>query len=560
MQRNGSNAKKFLCKILVTLLLGLIITFPALLTINFGSAATPTMALTPSSGPPGTTVTVIGSGFSASTSVNLSYTNPANSIKTLLASIQTDSQGQFTYITNVFDLKSANPAGDNPQQTNSIVFTAESNGTSATTNYIQNFRGLTTFASQTANGLFGDQTSFTNPLNVGQSLRLVSKWFYPGTATMQIDTNTITQVTVNTQGSFDTTITIPALPNGTHSISIVDANNVIFKIFFEIRPFFSVTPTEGFVGSTIIANGYGFPATDASNNYTILLEAIFIRAAAIEIGNAQIDNKGSFQYQFSANPFPSYSISATVIKNPGNIRLGEFSERATFDCYPTLTLTPSSGSASTLFALKGDAFSDSRNYTVSWNNQTLSTFRTATKQFSFEENYAVPNVLPGSYLITVLALDYNEVEASTTFIVTSAPTPTTTPTPSPTPTPTISPTPTPIPTPEVTSTPNPTATTTSTPTPTPTSTPTTPAITATPSPTMTPTATPEETTAITTSTDNAQLNPTQTPQPTTNPTTTPTPNQLNTSLYILAAAIAAGTIGTTVVLMSHKQKENSTSS
>ncbi len=526
---------------------------PSFITVNSVNASAtftvtqpsiPEIWCSPNSGGPGAPITLKGDGFSASSYLNISYKNPINSVSTLIDQIQTNSLGEFYHNMSAPDLGQVNAIGDNSQQYYSIVFTASNSSHSYSASYVEYYRGLTIFGDQTINELFGDGSVFSTPLNPLQSLRIAGKWFYPGNGIIKADTSTmITQFHVNSYGSFDTTITIPELPNGTHSLNIIDANGVNFKIYFEINPVFFVTPTEGPWGSTVTVKGYGFQATDAINNYTLSFHATF-GVTRIDLGTAQIDSTGSFQFQFAANVFSFYNIHAELLKNNGTGRTYQLETLyATFNVLPTIFLTPSSGPINTVITVNGYAFGISVPCSIFWMTQKMASGMPSPKHGLFTTSFTVPNVELGSYLVT--ASDNESRLASATFIVTSSPTPT------PTPTATPTPTPTPIPT--------------ATPTQTPTETPT-PTDTPTPAFTITPTITPEPTATITLSpTDSSPINPTQTPQvdattpqPTISPTTTPIPVQLNTSLYILAIVVAVISIVTIAILLNRKKTETLT--
>ena len=164
------------------------------------------------------------------------------------------------------------------------------------------------------------------------------------------------------------------MPNGTHSLSIIDANNVNFQIYFEVRPNFIVTPAEGYAGTIITASGYGCPISDAANNYTVTITWEKVPHAGFVKTGIPIDATGSFQYQFNRLPYPGFYISVGVRKNPGDIAIVGFNAHLT--TLPTLTLTPSSGPVGTVITMRGESFPIiGYNFTVSWENQIIGFFR-----------------------------------------------------------------------------------------------------------------------------------------------------------------------------------------
>ena len=93
------------------------------LTFNFGS-----LTVSPTSGSPGGLLTLSGIGFTASSSVNITYLNPTNSTWTpIINNLATTSTQNFTYTFNAPDLLRSNPAGDNQPFSDNIVFRAQDN-------------------------------------------------------------------------------------------------------------------------------------------------------------------------------------------------------------------------------------------------------------------------------------------------------------------------------------------------------------------------------------------------------------------------------------------------
>ncbi len=206
------------------------------LTANFASE----FSVSPAFGPPGSSVSLQGSGFSVSSTVSLSYLNPLTSIWVPIeVNVPTTSTGQFSYSLTVPDLMQGNPAGDNQPLSSDIIFKAQDNlsgfSYNATTPYTEWYRGLTQAGTVTANGLFGNNTNFGSTVlaQVGQALAVSGKWFNPGTVNLLFDgTTNVGSTTADASGSFSTSITVPeSAPAGLHNIVVADSNaNFVFTI------------------------------------------------------------------------------------------------------------------------------------------------------------------------------------------------------------------------------------------------------------------------------------------------------------------------------------------
>jgi subtilase family serine protease len=190
------------------------------------------LAASPASGPAGGTITLRGIGFTADSSVNISYLNPVNSSWVPIASnVPTASSQNFTYTFNAPDLKQNNPAGDNPPSFDNIVFQAvdNSNGNSynTTISYQEWRRGLTQVDNITATGLYGNDTNLATAVFVqnGQSLTVAGEYFSPGTASLFWDgTTSLGTATIDEAGSFNTTVLVPNTTAGQHTLTINDGS------------------------------------------------------------------------------------------------------------------------------------------------------------------------------------------------------------------------------------------------------------------------------------------------------------------------------------------------
>ena len=110
---------------------------------------------------------------------------------TIANNVATDSTGHFTYPWTAPDLLQNNSANDSQPSFNNIVFQAKDNVNGHvynTTSYTEYCRGLTQVATQTAGGMYGNNTNLATTAFVenGQAISISGAWFNPGTATFPV--------------------------------------------------------------------------------------------------------------------------------------------------------------------------------------------------------------------------------------------------------------------------------------------------------------------------------------------------------------------------------------
>ena len=264
------------------------------LTYNFGTYFT----VSPTSGPANGSITLNGIGFTAESSVNISYLNPSSSAWVpIVNNLPTTPSQNFSYPFNAPDLLQNNTAGDNQPLFDNIVFRAQDNSNdhsyNATIQYTEWRRGLTQVADQTATRLYGNNTNLATSAFVqnGQSIVVAGEWFNPGTASLLWDgTINLGTVTTDENGFFNATVLVPTTTAGQHMITINDgASNFCVNLTrlptvtndydglwhttdftINLTPDFNVTQTYYKINNgtvyNVTANGPPVITTENSNN------------------------------------------------------------------------------------------------------------------------------------------------------------------------------------------------------------------------------------------------------------------------------------------------------
>jgi hypothetical protein len=177
------------------------------------------IAINPTTGPSGTTVTVTGNGFGASKAITITYN--AISVTTSPASVTTNSTGYFTATFSV-------PVG--------VAGTYEVVASDGTNTAVANFVSTT-------DATISQTTSATAPGNVGMDLTITGVGFMPShevTVTYSLtstESDTLATGTTNSSGNFDITFTIPPSLGGAHNITVSDGTiTKTFAFVMESNP------------------------------------------------------------------------------------------------------------------------------------------------------------------------------------------------------------------------------------------------------------------------------------------------------------------------------------
>jgi hypothetical protein len=321
----------------------LLLATPLLLLITPALAAGESISLSPTSGPPGTTVTVSGSGFSSGDSGVVWFDINHNGLLDPgepNTPATADSGGGFSVslvvpdvTTGSYDIKADVPLGGSveasapftvPSPSISITPTSGPPGTSIIVVGI-NFKlgaTVTIFFDLNSNGL----------LDSGESV---------GT------------VTASSSGAFSTTVSAPTLPSDTYNVRATDGVNTAPPgVTFTITSAISLSPTSGPPGTTVTVSGSGFGAGDSG---TVCFDSD--DNGQCDVGEPSASVTASATGTFTATLIvpdvaaDTYDILADV-PSGGSVEVS-----ASFTVpYPSITITPTSGHPGTPITVTGSNF------------------------------------------------------------------------------------------------------------------------------------------------------------------------------------------------------------
>jgi hypothetical protein len=464
------------------------------------------LLVSPSSGPGGVAAQLIGSGYPSFSDVTIAYFDPTFGSWNPLGTATANASGMITYPTEIPDLGKSVGNGDYPETYTQISYRTEINGiVYGYADYNQYARGLKRVGNQTANGLYGNGTSFASTVNVkaGDNLTLSGKWFHPsdviyikwdgfavvGTVTSdewQYATIIGTSAT-DQSGSFETHVTIPSASTGEHYIAIVDSETRITITVYMALASLQVSPPSGAGGVTVQFTGSGYPVStpitisyldgffgswnslgttnaDATGRISYSIEVPDLRNAVRNYDSSETYAPISFrtEHEGTIYGYVDYNEYYRGLKRVGNQTAYGLYGNGT-DLTSNVQLRP--GDSLTLWgewfhpgyvyvkwdgaAVVGTVTSDQ------WRYATIIGTTVANQTGYFTTAVTIPTAANvGEHYISVEDSETNVI-IKIYVLAAPAPTPTSTPVPTSTPTPTSAPTPTPSPAPTPTPTPTP---------------------------------------------------------------------------------------------------------
>jgi len=352
------NTKIFRVLALVVILSLFIMTIPVTPVLAAGTIT----ALYPPSGPAGTGVTVTGSGFAASTSFTVSFTNPGTGFSQFITS-------GFTTATGAVSATALIPEAPKVASTYYVQVIAGAEAATTPFTLISQIEALSK-----SSGYVGDQITISKGTGFAASQAV----------TIYFDNVSVTTTTTNTLGSFPSvTFTIPSSARGSHTIKAQDTPGNYATTAFTTKQLITITPTSGVGGDSITISGTGFGAS---------------RSIIITFGNTQVattttDTKGSFS---SSLTIPAHASGTYTIVASDGIN----TDSKNFAISATTNISKTSGYIGEEITVSGTGFSVSKPITITLGNTQIGT-TTSDAKGSFSSSFAIPAHATGTYNLKV---------------------------------------------------------------------------------------------------------------------------------------------------------------
>ncbi|MBI4267013.1 MAG: IPT/TIG domain-containing protein [Chloroflexi bacterium] len=329
-------------------------------------SVTPTVTLNRSSGAPGSSVTVTGSGFGASeTGITVTYDGII-----VASSISANSQGFWS---------------------TSIVIPSSPAGSHAIHAY-----GATTIAAATSDATFvvGAGISVNQASGApGSSLTVTGSGFGISETGISItyDAATVASgIRANDKGNWTATFTVPASPAGSHSIRAAGSTTpAVSDVVFTVTPAIASGQTGGAPGSPITVTGSGFAAneTGITVTYDNATVASGIRA------NAQ----GNWTATFT---IPASPAGSHVIHAAGGTTQAASIPDVILTVGAGISVSQTSGAPGRSLTVTGSGFAaNETGITVTYDTATVASGIRANAQGTWNATFVIPSSASGSHSI-----------------------------------------------------------------------------------------------------------------------------------------------------------------
>jgi hypothetical protein len=322
--------------VLLTFLVGLSVRQPD----TVGAAG---ISVSPSSGSPGQTITVSGSGFVDTETVNLFFGNITRNI-TVSGTNWSESITVPSTPGGTLSVSAEGISSGTINTSFTIIPTAALSRNDGSVGSNVNVTGEGFPASQLINIIFG-----------GQSVRSVSS---------------------GSNGSFNSSFAVPSVAAGTHSVSI----GAFPPISFRVSSTFTLAPNSGPAGTSVQILGTGFgPSTIV--NLTI---------GGVPWQFLVADEDGELTGTLQIPPLAGGSKSITVSGGSGS---------ATFNVTPTILLSEPAGSPGNTIIVTGEGFGANQSgINVSFDNEIISSVASDARG-SWTLELTIPPARKGTYFI-----------------------------------------------------------------------------------------------------------------------------------------------------------------
>jgi prefoldin subunit 5 len=346
------------------------------------------ITLSGSSGIPGDSVTVTGSGFAATSNITLTFYNTTGTVFTAdvtPAVTNTSATGNFSlsFTVPAVDYGAYLVSGEDAVATAPVVaFTV---GASITLS--------------TKSGPTGTVVDVTGRGFVHAVQNIIITMNQSTTFTLAVNTTTIK---TTSSGTFSGTFIVPSIGNGAATVAATEGTNVATATF-TVKGITAITasPTSAAPSSPITITGSNFTAI-AGKAVTISFSTFTYTFAT--------NSSGGFSATLTTPGLPpgSYEIKA-IDANGLNATIASYQLAITL-----LSVTPSTGPTGSVVSVTGYGFTAGNTFNVTMGTYLMTTGTVGASTAT--TNFAIPTMPAGTYTVT-LTEDVTGLTASTTFTV-----------------------------------------------------------------------------------------------------------------------------------------------
>ncbi|MEK7813191.1 MAG: hypothetical protein AAB296_05460, partial [Candidatus Desantisbacteria bacterium] len=335
--------------------------------------------VSPNNGTVGIYVTVYGNGYGAGETVNIGFgTTP------LITATATAGNGSWTAVFTV-----------NNQSIGSNTITASglNTGTAAVSSFM--VKPMVTSITPTQGSVGTVVTITGNGYQASEAIRVDFG-----------NTSSITQVSAEADGSFQTAFTIDTQKYGTTTsvacgVQSQGSANIGFKITTNIV---SVSPSEGTVGSSVTVTGDGFEYGPIGID--------FGQTPTLANGMSSVNGSFSINLVVDTQFYGTQAVKASMTNN-----LNVFAEKTFFIWHTIDEITPNKGTVGTTITVKGTGFDAGDVIKLKFGVANEWDISVASQKGSFTGTFIINAQVYGTTTVVVRGFIPPEQEISTTLVI-----------------------------------------------------------------------------------------------------------------------------------------------
>ena len=237
---------------------------------------------------------------------------------------------------------------------------------------------------------------------VGTVVTVTGSNFKPSASiTVSFDSTNVGVTESNGSGNFSTTITVPAVPAGSNTISATDGT-IVESSNYNVVPSISLTPARGQAGSLVGVSGNGF-ASSSSVSVTF--------GTTGQMGTVMTNSVGNFTDSFTVPSVTAGTNTVTATDASSNTASASYNVLS-----PKITLTPVKGATGKVVTVSGTGFFGSSVITISYDGEEQNT-TTSSSTGNFSATFTVPPSIADSN--TVSATDGTNTATANYNVVSS---------------------------------------------------------------------------------------------------------------------------------------------
>ncbi len=191
------------------------------------------------------------------------------------------------------------------------------------------------------------------------------------------------QGTTDASGEFACVFFVPAAPAGNHTVTVAQGSFAPTSLF-EVTPSLSLNVTQGIVGGSVTVAALGFRASSSV--------AISWAGVGVCNGSSGVDGSASCAFEIPATPAGSTTVSGSD---------GTDFATAVFTVVPSAVVAPATGVVNLPVTIRGTGFDASVGVLASWDSSSLPCTGPATSSPNGDYNctFTVPSTVAGAHQV-----------------------------------------------------------------------------------------------------------------------------------------------------------------